>query len=538
MIIIGSPPGLRLQRDRRERTHVNRSTHWIIAVLLLAVLGAAAVLVLVLTRRGEGGERVGYAEVDEEVSAASGDDAEVLAGADPRRASGEEGELALEAPRFLSGTVRSSRGPVVPGAEVRVAMEDGTILSVQTDRGGEYTLANLPGTARSMEVLAQGFFTRVFEPLALPASARVTFDVTLEPMEGIWGVVLVGDEPVSGATVSLAVVREGYQQVRTDDAGRFSMPWPAEGGTVEVVAQHPIHGRAQKVIAGPGEVAIQLPGGGHVSGRVEDDRGSPVTHFRLSWHGAEGGRGSEQGFQDARGEFKIGPLSPGPLQLAAFAEGYQLSRGQPLTLQAGQDLSGVVLVLNASGEVFGRITDATTGRPIPNAEVIPQEYGSSGAARSAVAVADGSGNYRLTTVPGHRTSLAVRAQGYQPLLGGGVDAPHGVRVRRDFALTPVPHGERPRGQLTGIGAVLQSTPEGVAIRNLVEGGPAEGYLKAGDVVVRVGEEDMRGADLGRAAQAIRGEEGTDVELWIQRGDGQPTKVVIRRSVVSFPGGKP
>lgn len=513
---------------------MNRRFHLLVALLLCAVLGVAFLLFRVLTRRSE--RRGGATASAASRSGADEDPEDQRARARAVRERIRELTWSVEAPRFLLGTVRSAKGPAVVGAQVRVVLDDGATRVARTDGRGEYTLANVPARAKAMEVSAPGFATRTFEPLTLPASPRVRWDVTLDPAEGVHGVVLVGDTPAPGALVTLLGRGARPHPVRTDSGGRFSLQWPAGGGAAQVVASHPQHGRAQQAVSGPGEVTLRLPGGGFVLGRVEDDRGSPVTRFGLSTPGLARSASGEasQRFEDARGQFRLGPLAPGRQQIIAFAEGYQPTRGRTVVVRAGEETAGVVLVLKASGEVYGRITDASSGKPIPGAVVLPAEWGGPRLGQAAGAVADASGEYRLASVPGGRTSLTVRASGYQPLLAGGVNAPAGVRFRRDFALTPLARGERPRGQITGIGAVLQRTPNGVAIRSLIQGGPAESSLQAGDVVVMIGDEDVRSADLSRVAQAIRGEEGTDVVLWVQRGDGPPQRVVLRRAVVNFP----
>ncbi|MDY0001598.1 MAG: carboxypeptidase regulatory-like domain-containing protein [Polyangia bacterium] len=517
---------------------MNRSTHWIIALLLLAVLGVGSLLVLVVTRRGPRGASDEGALEEPEVSSRPAS-REARAQAREVRERIKELKWAVEAPRFLTGTVRSAKGPAVAGAQVRVVLEDGKHRTVRTGSEGDYTLANVPGRAALMEVSAPGYSTRIFEPLVLPASERVRWDVTLDPVEGVHGLVLVGEEPVPGAMVFLTGPGTRSPPARTDSGGRFAIAWPSGARSLQVEAEHGAHGKAQQTVFGPAEVRLVLPGGGYVTGRVEDDRGSPVTSFRLSSTSLAAQRGRPGGaparsFEHPRGEFRLGPLAPGRQELFAFAEGFQPATGKPVVVEAGRDSSGIVLVLKASGEIYGRITDAHSGAPIPGAKIAPQDWGGPRLAGGALAVADARGDYVLRSLPGSRTSLNVSAAGYHPLLAGGAEAAAGMRIRRDFTLTALAEGERPRGQLTGIGAVMQTTPRGVEIRSLVSGGPAQTALRVGDVVVMVGDEDVRSAGLARVAQAIRGEEGTEVVLWVERGQGPPQRVVLRRALVSFP----
>ena len=68
---------------------------------------------------------------------------------------------------------------------------------------------------------------------------------------------------------------------------------------------------------------------------------------------------------------------------------------------------------------------------------------------------------------------------------------------------------------------------------VVEGGPAASKLRPGDVIVKVGDMAVQNLELGDVVQAIRGELGTEVELWVRRGNGEPQRIVFERKRVSW-----
>ncbi len=442
--------------------------------------------------------------------------------------------------RMVVGTVTSTDGKTIGSAEIRVMLHGGGVLQARSLKNGRYGLLGVPTRAERMEVWARGYETKVFAPLILPADQRVRWDVTLTPAKGVHGVVLQGRQPAPDAVVRF--YRQGSRQTlgrtRTDLGGRFSMPFSGDtGGTFVVSAYHPQLGKAQKTISGPGEVILQLPGGGYVEGRVVDEQGRPVTKFSLSSSSlARASRGAvSQPFSNANGRFRLGPLTAGRQVLYAIVPGYQPGRSGNLQIRTGETLRGVEIKLAGSGELQGQVTDASTGQPIKGAMVAPTGWGPRVVSRTAGSVTDTNGHYTLRSVPDSRTSLSVRAPGYQPLLAGGVECSGGQRCKRDFSLTPLARGERPGGQLMGVGAVLRKTGNGVLIQSLLAGGPAEALLNKGDVVVMVGDLDVSTMGIREVAQAIRGESGTDVVLWVRRpGQTEPQRIVITRARVTMP----
>lgn len=89
------------------------------------------------------------------------------------------------------------------------------------------------------------------------------------------------------------------------------------------------------------------------------------------------------------------------------------------------------------------------------------------------------------------------------------------------------------GDFEGIGAVIQKNDFGVYIERLLAGSPAkEADMRAGDVVTKANEVELKDLDLIDAVNKIRGPAGTNVKLEIIRV-GEPQKIiknVIRRKI--------
>lgn len=95
------------------------------------------------------------------------------------------------------------------------------------------------------------------------------------------------------------------------------------------------------------------------------------------------------------------------------------------------------------------------------------------------------------------------------------------------------------GSFGGIGAVLtahdRSTGKGVEILTVYQGSPASGAgLQRGDVFLEVDEVDVRDLTSSEVADLVRGPEGTDVTLVMNRpGTEEPLTFVITRGVIQI-----
>lgn len=94
------------------------------------------------------------------------------------------------------------------------------------------------------------------------------------------------------------------------------------------------------------------------------------------------------------------------------------------------------------------------------------------------------------------------------------------------------------GQLEGIGATLQEKDGYIKVVHIVPGSPSykQGELKAGDLILKVGQGDdesldITGMRLDKAVRYIRGKKGTTVKLTVKEVDGEIKVISIVRDIV-------
>ncbi|UTA68254.1 carboxy terminal-processing peptidase [Emticicia sp. 21SJ11W-3] len=96
--------------------------------------------------------------------------------------------------------------------------------------------------------------------------------------------------------------------------------------------------------------------------------------------------------------------------------------------------------------------------------------------------------------------------------------------------------ERLSGRFFGIGALLMQEDDKIKIRSVTAGGPAwkSGEIQANDIILKVAQgtgepEDLTGSTTDDAVKIIRGAEGSEVRLTIQKPDGTQKVVPIIRA---------
>lgn len=91
------------------------------------------------------------------------------------------------------------------------------------------------------------------------------------------------------------------------------------------------------------------------------------------------------------------------------------------------------------------------------------------------------------------------------------------------------------GRFGGLGIVISIRDGQLTVISPIEGTPAsQRGIKAQDRIVRIGEESTINMNLNEAVNLLRGEPGTDVNLWIQRANWpEPREFTVTRAVIKI-----
>ena len=462
--------------------------------------------------------------------------------------------------RPYEGRVEDPVGQPVEGAEVRVvgsATGDRSLLpsteSATSGPGGSFTLP-APDDA-TLEARHPGFAPgRAPLDFAARSSRRVVIKLGAAGSRGvpapIEGKVLSGGAPVEGALVAARQLARGgpgsaedlvAAQATSDADGKFTLRELVPGRHL-LTASRDGYTQPRAVVARAGEEpVIELARGGSLAGVVrEAGTGSPLAPFRVEVR--RGGRGwkllvGAATVVDATGRFEIRDLPPGAVVVTASAPGHLPSGELETTIPEHPGVAEVELRLGQGGRISGRVTDRTTGQPLPAARIALEGDGGSPPSLldpGASALTGADGTFLLTGIPPRTVSLHVAADGHHARIVTGIDVPDGGTAGPvEVKLTPVAEGEEPRVELAGIGAALARRGRAaLRVTSVVPGGgAAEAGLVAGDEILSVEGRPVAELGLAGAVDLIRGPEDTRVRLVVRRGEAPPSEVWVWRRLV-------
>ncbi len=314
---------------------------------------------------------------------------------------------------------------------------------VPTDAAGRFELRNLAAGTFDLTVRARGFAPLTVPALAVPEGKGATDagTVMLAPGASVRG--LVADprgNPIDGAEVRAKKAErdELPSPMRGDDSGPADAVTAADGSFVledrspgeslDLAVTHPSYGPGSVPgVAVPSEapVRIVLLPTARVAGRTLDPDGRAVAGASVFLSEEEsrsfGGQSAvmasgrfHRGVSDDEGGFSFGGVSPGPFSVGAQAPRRQRAELKNLEIKAGQDLTGLELVLAPAAEVTGKVL-SPEGRPVAEAQVTlveasEQPYPSFSSLRAST---DADGQYRIDGLPPGKRTLEARAEGYR-----------------------------------------------------------------------------------------------------------------------------
>lgn len=347
----------------------------------------------------------------------------------------------------LSGTVKDPEGNPIPGAELTLSQSrvvrsarGGAMMQVslggapdspaaKSGADGRFELKGIPAGDWAFTAKAPGRATEVVDPLKLVRDARPDpIDVVLSPGAAIAGFVL---RKTGGGAEGYIILPRASGKPPTGGFGTGMMPTGPDGAffldglkagesydlQLFGVASMGGPGPVKKGIAAPAaNVEWIVEGAGRIEGFAVDGRtGQPLTSFEVSCQadrpGFGGGsvirmgrRAGGRGFGGAGeavpveapdGRFALEDVPAGKWQVVVTAKGYQVGRAGGVVVEEATTTDGVEIRVAPGSTLKGRVTDARSGRGVPEATV-----GVTGEAGGQAIAGSGDGGGLVTDVDG------------------------------------------------------------------------------------------------------------------------------------------
>ena len=433
-------------------------------------------------------------------------------------------ELSLARGATLEGRVVDGDGRPVAGASVR-ALSGTTEISEDVDRDrlrrfSGRTAAPPPETGGAdPELIARGelgVMVGPIPPVPPPGAQTARAASVVDPAANG----LVGEPPplaVDAAHASIWV---------TDADGRYRIRGLPKGkATALAVAAGFAEARSRPVQLAAGEtisgVDIVLTAGSFVVGKVTDQHGAAVVGAELVAQPEVGA--PVEGFSDADGNFKLGPLA-GAIELRASAYGHvEVKRQVVLTSPRGTAPAEhrEDIVLEAADATLAGIVDDDTGVPVGGAHL--EVIDGSGEARRAITAGDGT--FAIEMLARGHVRVRVDDPRYPPAELDAVTSTTGERVHLhvplggavEGALLDATTGEPLAGVTVAARGPASASAEAVSDgKGLWKLGPvAAGHWKL-DVKMPGYREHVREVDVP-AARSPGATSVRDVRIDLERG---------------------
>jgi RNA polymerase sigma factor (sigma-70 family) len=305
-----------------------------------------------------------------------------------------EHTIEMERGITIGGTVKSRDGKPVSGATVTVMARAGAdtspdwtyvpYVNVMTDAEGRWRYdAMPPGWIHVYFRVTHPGYIPSFMQRDVPTPSDLLLKAKKAEMILDEGLALEGrvvdasGRPLAGAHVGLGadrqIMQSEYPSVATDAQGGFQFGH-VPAGTQTVTAQAPGHSpELADVIVAPGMKPVELRlGAGHVlRGRAVNQQGQPldgVTVQAMNWksHGSLDWKTKT----DATGRFTWDSAPAEPVRLTLTRPGYTMVTQREFQADKGE----TTVTMYPPLHVRGKVTDASTGRPIERFTVVSGWY--------------------------------------------------------------------------------------------------------------------------------------------------------------------
>ncbi|MCU0725636.1 MAG: carboxypeptidase-like regulatory domain-containing protein [Planctomycetes bacterium] len=295
--------------------------------------------------------------------------------------------LTMSAGARVRGLVLDAEGRPAAGAQVMLMLKPGPGFRPSyppngkaDDRGAFDLFPVPPGEWQVAARLSGAQF--VSKDIGTVSEGEVVegVEIRLPGGERIEGVVSDGEgRPVSGANLNARpadpATPGGFANARTDGAGKFRLEGLPTGNYI--VSVHSARGMQVLILeaaAGTRDLKIVVPSPGSISGRVLLAGGEPAGEFfvRVELDDPERpGVVMQERITGEGGRFRLAGVHPGVYAVTASADGGFSERERGIVVAAGQETSGVALVLRPGGTILGRVLGAD-GSPVAGVRVMAQ----------------------------------------------------------------------------------------------------------------------------------------------------------------------
>jgi protocatechuate 3,4-dioxygenase beta subunit len=339
--------------------------------------------------------------------------------------------VVLDRGQAIEGNVRDGAGQpladaLVTASPASVALVSGwdtgtQSIETKTDAKGHFRLGGIGPDLYTVSANARGFGS------ARKSNVRPGGTVNLVARPGGWLAGRVSDpkgRPLPGALVRAELEPQFWASsavVATDAEGRFEVP-SLDPGAYTVVARHAdfapgVVGGVAVDVEGRDEVAISLPPGAAVSGRVVDAEGRPLEGRVAGQELA--GQTMPRSLTEllradagADGRFRIERVPPGSYALGVVANRYSGRRIETDVAAADVDLGDIALEEGLT--VRGRVRTAA-GAPIPDAEITTGGFDILKPSAYVQTRSEADGSYALAGLVPGPMRVNVRAFGFAPI---------------------------------------------------------------------------------------------------------------------------
>ncbi len=313
-------------------------------------------------------------------------------------------------PGTIKGVVKdAATGQPLNG--VSVVLQSNANIKTMTDPAGSYTLSGIPPGEQKITYSLSGY-SDISATVNMTAGFILDLGVlplTANPSVGVMkGTVTDAEtgQPLEGVTIAVTGAFTGSAATGTD--GGFVIADITPGSITFTASKSGYYSLNGSLTITAGEVSFfdiqmtPLPQPGALRGKVFDSAANtPIIGAVVSISGGS------QTTTDAQGVFTISGVTPGTQQVNISFSGYLSQKYQIIiTDRSTTDMQTIFLSPTlTSTTVTGRVTDASTGNAISNADVVL--VGTTMAAKT-----DSSGAYTLSGINLLEFNLKASAAGY------------------------------------------------------------------------------------------------------------------------------